>query len=170
MERMTSMNTRKKHEFKQEDAWNTPPHVWEDIAHLIPKNKIIWEAFMLDNWGSTSIKTLQGLGLSVVGNPTMNFFVGENFDYDMIISNPPYSCKLKIFKKLAIIDKPFILLLPVSVITKQFVKVLERDKLQLIIPKVRIHFEKNGEHSKRSWFDVVYLCYKMNLPDDITYL
>ena len=50
--------------------------------------------------------------------------------------------KKKIFQRLAVLDKPFILILPISTITKQFVKVLERDKVQMIIPSKRMQFEK----------------------------
>ena len=166
---MASMTTRKKQEFHQDDQYNTPKEIWEMITHLIPKDKVIWEAFMKDNWSSMSAINLRELGHNVVGNPTLDFF-GEPPKYDVIVSNPPYSIKKKIFQRLAVLDKPFILVVPISTITKQFVKVLERDKLQMIIPSKRLQFEKAGVELSRCWFDCCFLCYKMNLERDITFI
>jgi len=123
------MTTRKKQEFHNDDQYNTTPEIWEMISHLIPKDKILFEAFLKDNWSSKSAIILRDMGFNVVGNPTIDFF-NELPEYDIIVSNPPYSMKKKIFQRLAVIDKPFILILPISTITKQFVKVLERDKVQ----------------------------------------
>ncbi len=54
--------------------------------------------------------------------------------------------------------------------TKQFVKVLDRNSLQIIIPNKRMQFQKGSEPKSRCWFDTIYLCYKMNLSKDITFL
>ena len=169
MERMTSMNTRKKHEFKQDNEYNTTLEMWEMIKHLLPTDKILFEAFLKDNWSSKSAIHLRELGFKVVGDQTIDFF-GELPEYDIIVSNPPYSIKKRIFKRLSVLDKPFILILPISTITKQFVRVLERDKLQLIIPNKRLQFEKACEPLKRCWFDCAFLCYKLGLDKDITFL
>lgn len=166
---MASMTTRKKRAFHQDDQYNTTKEIWEMITHLIPKDKVIWEAFMKDNWSSMSAIILRELGHNVVGNATLDFF-GEPPEYDVIVSNPPYSIKKRIFQRLVVLDKPFILVVPVSTITKQFVKVLKRDKLQMIIPSKRLQFEKAGEPLKRCWFDCCFLCYKINLEQDITFL
>ena len=139
------------------------------IAHLIPKDKILFEAFLKDNWSSKSAIILRDMGFNVVGNPTIDFF-DELPEYDIIVSNPPYSMKKKIFQRLAVLDKPFILILPISTITKQFVKVLERDKVQMIIPSKRMQFEKAGVELSRCWFDTCFLCYKINLERDITFI
>ena len=163
------MTTRKKQEFHNDDQYNTTPEIWEMIAHLIPKDKILFEAFLKDNWSSKSAIILRDMGFNVVGNPTIDFF-GELPEYDIIVSNPPYSMKKKIFQRLAVLDKPFILILPISTITKQFVKVLERDKVQMIIPSKRMQFEKAGVELSRCWFDTCFLCYKMNLERDITFI
>jgi len=163
------MTTRKKLEFKNDDQYNTPKEIWQTIAHLIPKDKIIFEGFMLNNTSSTSINSLKELGFNVVGDPTIDFF-GEIPEYDILVSNPHYSAKKKIFKRLSVLDKPFVLLLPISTITKQFVKVLKRDKLQLIIPKKRTQFEKAGMPLSRCWYDTAFLAYKMDLEQDITFL
>jgi len=165
---MASMTTRKRLEFKNDNQYNTCEELWTAIRHLIPTDKIIWEAFMLGNTSSRSVDILRDLGFSVIGHHTIDFFK-EDFG-DVIISNPPYSIKKQIFKRLALLDKPFILILPISTISKQFVKVLQRDKLQIIIPNKRMQFEKAGEQLKRCWFDCVYFCYKMNLEKDITFL
>jgi len=163
------MTTRKKQEFHNDDQYNTTPEIWEMIAHLIPKDKILFEAFLKDNWSSKSAIILRDMGFNVVGNPTIDFF-NELPEYDIIVSNPPYSMKKKIFQRLAVLDKPFILILPISTITKQFVKVLERDKVQMIIPSKRMQFEKAGVELSRCWFDTCFLCYKMNLERDITFI
>ena len=157
-----------KQDFKNDDEYNTPFEAWESISKFIPKDKIIWEAFMMGNTSSKSIEHLNALGCNVVGSHEIDFF--ESNLGDIIVSNPPYSIKKRIFKRLAEIDKPFILLLPVSTITKQFVKVLKREFIQIIIPDKRIQFIKGEDPLKRCWFDTCYLCYKMNLKNDITFI
>ena len=165
---MASLTISKKVEFKKDDQYNTTAEIWQSIADYIPKDKVIWEAFMKDNTSSKSVEILKAMGHDVEGSPEIDFFV-ENLG-DIIVSNPPYSIKKKIFARLALLDKPFILVLPISTITKQFVKVLERDKLQMIIPSNRNQFEKADVELSRCWFDTCFLCYKMELKRDITFL
>ena len=94
----------------------------------------------------------------------------NKLDYDIIISNPPFSIKQKIFKLLKQIDKPFILIVPVSIITKKYFMDNFKDDFQIIIPKKRIQFIKDEVQTKRCWFDCVYICFKMNLDKDITFI
>jgi hypothetical protein len=155
-------------EFKTDDQYNTTKDIWSSIADYIPKDKILWEAFMLNNTSSQSVEILRNMGHSCIGNHDIDFFL-ENCG-DVIVSNPPYSIKKKIFARLALLDKPFILVLPISTITKQFVKVLQRDKLQMIIPKNRMQFNKAGVELSGCWFDTCFLCYKIGLERDITFL
>lgn len=162
------MITKKKEEFKKDDQYNTTSDIWHSIAGYIPKDKIIWEAFMLNNMSSKSVEILREMGHSVIGHHTIDFF-NEDFG-DIIVSNPPYSIKKKIFQRLAILDKPFILVLPISTIAKMFVKTLQRDKLQIIIPSKRMQFGKGDVELSHCWFDTCFLCYKINLERDITFL
>ena len=162
------MTTRKKLEFKNDNEYNTTAEIWHSIAQYIPKDKVLFEAFMLNNKSSKSVEILREMGCNVVGSPDIDFF--EENHGDIIVSNPPYSMKVKIFKRLALLDKPFILVLPIATITKQFVKVLDRSKLQMIIPSVRMQFDKASEPLKRCWFDTCYLCFKMDLEQDIIFL
>lgn len=153
-------------EFKKDDDYMTPKEVWESIAHLIPKDKKIWECFYGDG---KSGEYLSDLGFQVEHHK-IDFFDVPSFNYDILVSNPPYSMKPKIFKRLSEIDKPFMMLVPVSTMTKKFLKTYFQDKIQIIIPKSRIHFVKNGEQTKSSWFDTCWITYKMNLEKDITFL
>ena len=152
--------------FKNDDSYMTPKEVWESIAHLLPKDKIIWECFYGDG---KSGEYLAELGFKVEHHD-IDFFEDPLFDYDILVSNPPYSCKPKVFKRLAEIDKPFMMLVPVSTITKKFLKTYFQDKIQIVIPKTRIHFVKNGEQTKGSWYDTIFIAYRMNLENDITFL
>ena len=153
--------------FQKDDSWNTPPQAWIDIKEYIPK-KVLWEPFMLNNETSTSITTLQEMGFEVLGNSTDDFF--ETNKGEVIVSNPPFSIKGKILKRLYELDKPFIVIFPISSLSQIQFKKYFRDKIQIIIPKKRIQFMKGSDQLNRSCFDVIYYCYKCNLEKDIIFL
>lgn len=137
--------------FIKHDDYMTPKYAWENIQQYIPRDKIIWEAFYGD---------------------------GESGKYlgDVIVSNPPFSKIKEILERLIILDKPFILILPSSKINTSYFRQWKYKHLQIIIPRKRIHFNKliDGEQPKDRKnacnFDTFYYCYKMNLPNDITWL
>ena len=98
---------------------------------------------------------------------------------DILVSNMPFSKKKEVFTRLLELDKPFIMICPSSTINTQYIRKLfskSKNKLQIIIPRKRIHFIKkvNGvipENWKNSCnFDCFYYCYKMGLERDITWL
>ena len=159
--------------FLKHDDYMTPKYAWENIKQYIPKDKIIWEAFMGDG---KSGEYLKELGFNVIHNNN-DFF--ESNDGDIVVSNPPFSKAKQIIQRLKELDKPFILILPSSKINTQYFRENFKNtysELQIIIPRKRIHFIKkiNGETPK-DWknccnFDCFYYCYKINLPRDIIWL
>jgi len=157
--------------FLKHDDYMTPKYAWENIQHLIPKDKVIWEPFYGD--GQSGI-FLQELGFNVIHEPD-DFF--ENNKGDIVVSNPPFSKSKEILIRLKQLDKPFILILPSSKINTQYVREnYKNEGLQIIIPIKRIHFEKHIDGIVPSnWknacnFDCFYYCYKMNFPNDIIWL
>jgi len=157
--------------FIKHDDYMTPKYAWENISHLIPRDKIIWEAFYGDG---ESGKYLTELGFNVIHKP-IDFF--KSNEGEIIISNPPFSQSKEIMKRLKELDKPFIIILPSSKINTQYVREnYKNSNLQIIIPRKRIHFNKliEGE-TPEGWrnacnFDCFYYCYKMNFDKDITWL
>ena len=157
--------------FLKHDDYMTPKYAWENIKHLIPKNKVIWEAFYGDG---KSGSYLRELGFNVIHEP-IDFF--ENNLGEIIVSNPPFSKSKEVMKRLKELDKPFIIIMPSSKInTSYFREYFMNSGLQLIIPRKRIHFEKQIEgKTPDNWknacnFDCFYYCYKIGLENDIVWL
>ena len=157
--------------FIKHDDYMTPKTAWENIQHLIPKDKVIWEAFYGDG---ESGKYLTELGFETIHEP-VDFF--ENDLGDIIVSNIPFSQSKAIMHRLKEMDKPFIIILPCSKIATSYIRENYKDSdLQIIIPRKRIHFNKlvNGETpegwSNKCNFDCFYYCYKMNFDKDIMWL
>lgn len=157
--------------FTNHNDYMTPKNAWENIKHIIPKDKMIWECFYGDG---SSGKYLQELGFNVI-HKDIDFF--KNNEGDILISNPPYSIKKEIFTRLKELDKPFIMICPSSMINTQYIRNLfSNSSLQIIIPRKRIQFIKleNGKipdnYKSKCNFDCFYYCYKMNLPKDIIWL
>ena len=150
------------------DDYYTPKYAWENIKQYIPKDKIIWEAFMGDG---KSGKYLKELGFNVIHNDN-DFF--ENNEGDILVSNPPFSRCKEIMNRLKILDKPFILILPCSKISTQYFRENFKNTdspLQIIIPRKRIQFVKNGDELQNKCnFDCFYYCYKLKLERDIIWL
>ena len=155
-----------------DNDYMTPKYAWENIQQFIPKNKVIWDAFYGDG---KSGDDLRSLGFEVIHEP-IDFF--ENNLGDIIVSNPPFSQSKEIMERLRELDKPFILILPTSKLCTSYIREYFKNEkiLQLIIPRRRIHFQKqiNGvvpeNWTNKCNFDCFYYCYKMNLEKDITWL
>jgi hypothetical protein len=158
--------------FIKHDDYMTPRYAWENIKDFIPKDKIIWEAFYGDG---KSGNYLRELGFEVIHEP-IDFF--ENNLGDIIISNPPFSRAKEVMYRLRELDKPFIILMPVSKLNTSYFREAFKSNsdLQIIIPIKRIHFEKqiDGEKINRLKnacnFDCFYYCYKIGLKNSITWL
>lgn len=162
---MAGFNTKT---FIEHDDYMTPKYVWENIKQFIPKDKVIWESF----WGDgKSGEYLTELGFNVIHNQD-DFF--KNNKGDIVITNPPFSKYKEVLTRLVGLEKPFIMILPSSKINTQNVRNLfkeQTDKLQIIIPRKRIQFIKNGDELQNKCnFDCFYYCWKMNLERDIIWL
>jgi hypothetical protein len=157
--------------FIKHDDYMTPKSAWENIKQYIPKDKVIWESFYGDG---KSGDYLREIGFNVIHEP-VDFF--ECDLGDIIISNPPFSKSKEVIQRLAELDKPFIIIMPMLKINTSYFRNSFKNKgLQIIIPRKRIHFIKliDGKMPEK-WvnacsFDCFYYCYKMDLPRDIVWL
>lgn len=159
--------------FMKNDDYMTPKSAWENISHLIPKDKIIWEPFF---GNGDSGNFLREFGFEVIHNDE-DFY--QHNHGDIIITNPPFSDIPNILIRLKELGKPFVMIMPVSKINTGYFRRLfcnTLEPIQLIIPRKRIQFIKlvdglvpNGYKSDCN-FDCFYYCWKMNLNRDIIWL
>jgi len=165
--------------FLKHDDYMSPFSMWDNIKHIIPDNKVLWESAYGDGKSGDYLKEL---GFNVI-HTGIDYFEDEPTDWDIQITNPPFSRKKEWFTRAKELNKPFIIVSPASVITTQYMRQLFSkcdDKLQIIIPRKRIQFTKmiDGEipdgwgvtHGNRCNFDCFYYCWKINLPSDIIWL
>lgn len=102
------------------DERYTPPCLVEVIVKYIPKNKIVWCPF--DTEDSEFVRVLRENKIKVVNSHIWegkDFFSYEPKKWDLIISNPPFSCKLKVLERLYNFGKPFAILMGLPVLNYQ---------------------------------------------------
>jgi hypothetical protein len=106
----------------------------------------------------------------VVGNKDIDFLKHDFLDYDIIVTNPPYSLKDKFLERAFEIGKPFAFLLPTTALGEQKRgKLFRKYGIQLIVPDKRINFEiPSGK--KSAWFHTSWFCYKLSLPKDLMFV
>lgn len=152
----------------QNDEYYTTRSVWESIAIYLPKDKVIWECFYSPK--SKSADHLRDLGFNVIYDD-LDFFIQQPPEYDLLVSNLPFSLKKEVFIRLKQIDKPFCMIIPTLCLqTQYFKKIFKEDSIQLILPSRKTNFEGENLHPRGASFYICFLCYKMNLPQDIILL
>ncbi len=159
--------------FTKYDDYATPKSAFENIKQFIPKEKILYEPFYCDGIAGVYLKEIGCR--KVIHEPTLDFFIdSETLDYDFILSNIPYSQKKEVLTHLKKIDKPFMLLCPISMLNTNYLRELFANDIQLIIPRKRIQFYKivNKERTfpGKCNFETAWFCYKMKLPRDLNFL
>ena len=167
--------------FKVHNDYYTPKSAWENINHLIPKDKIIWEACMFKSYQSKSPQYLRELGHDVVFNHQWDMLKDKPNIFDIIITNPPFENKIKkdILYELIKLDKPFIILLnSMNTFTKYIRDIFKSNlkDLQIIIPFGKINYEKLDyetnelQPTTNCSFYCIYLCYKMRFTQEQLWL
>ena len=150
------------------DECMTPSYAIYPILKYIPKNLVIWCPF--DKKDSEFVKILSKTN-EVIYSHIEN---GEDFynyepekSWDIIISNPPFTNKRKIFERCLSFNKPFALLMSNTWLNDSAPKQLFKDKdLQLLMFDKRIKYENNGIVQDKITFSSSYYCYNF-LPKQI---
>jgi hypothetical protein len=151
---------------KESDEYFTPCEAVLPIIDYIDKgNKpfyTVWCPF--DTEQSEYVKCIRAAGHKVIATHIdngQNFFYYEPDEpYDCIISNPPFSIKDDILKRLYELNKPYAILLPLPTLQGQKRFEYIKDSEVLIFDK-RINFWQDEAHTKMAKgvaFASVYVC------------
>ncbi len=145
------------------DEWFTPNNAIYPILKYIPEGKIIWCPF--DTSESNFVKILEEKGFKVIATHIIDgkdFFNFEPPVYDYIISNPPYSLRNNILKRLFKLNKPFAMLMNTNGLFDSMIRwdLFTNNNFTLIYLSKRINYMKEyGEKEKSSPpFQSAYIC------------
>jgi hypothetical protein len=160
--------------YQVHNDYYTPTYAWEWISHLLPKDKVLWEACMLHSEGSASMDVLKRMNLKVVGDYSWDYFdMKDKVEYDYILTNIPFETELKkrMLSTMVAEGKPFITIMNATNLFSNYLHEIfegEEEHIQVIYPKGKIHFHKREgdelNYRTNTSFYCVYFCYKMNLP------
>lgn len=146
----------------------TPRYGVLPIVKYLPKNKIIWCPF--DKEDSEFVKVLTEQGYKVVYSHIENgqdFYTYEPEEWDILVSNPPFTNKRQIFERALSFGKPFALIMSNTWLNDSAPKQVFKDKqLQILFFEERMKFSNNGVVQNKITFSSSYFCYNL-LPKDI---
>ena len=140
------------------DLLYTPEFAVKPLLKYLPEEKLtVWEC--CDGGGSAITKRLREAGYKVISTDIQTGFDflkdKPDFEFDMIITNPPFSLKNQFLKKCYEYQKPFALLLPITALEGvERNKLFARYGISVIVLDRRINFmkEKKGSWFNTSWF------------------
>jgi len=150
----------------QNDECFTPSYGVVPLLEFVPKDKVIWCPF--DTETSEFVKVFTQAGLRVVNSHLslgQDFMRYEPAEWDILISNPPFTNKRQTFERALSFGKPFALLMSLVWLNDAAPKELffERE-LQLLMFDKRIQFE--NQMQKGVTFSSAYYCWNL-LPQQI---
>lgn len=145
------------------DECYTPAYGVYPILEYIPKDSIIWCPF--DTEDSEFVKQISKTNKVVRGHISegKDYYDYEPDEWDVMISNPPFTRKRKIFERALSFNKPFALLMTNTWLNDSAPKQLFKDKdLQMLMFDKRIKYTDNNKIT----FSSSYYCWNF-LPKQI---
>ena len=154
------------------DEVYTPFYAVAPLVKYIPKDWTIWMPF--DEEWSAFYQTFKENGYKIIRSSIQDgydFFDYEPAEhYDCIISNPPFSKKDEILKRLDEIGKPFAVLLPTNSLQgKARYNNCFKNGIQYLGFNCRVDYHTNGNfqtYTKGNHFASAYFCRSV-LPKDL---
>lgn len=156
---------------KTSDECYTPEYAVLPLLKYISKDLKIWCPF--DKVSSAYVRIFEENGYNVVCSHIDeggDFFEYEPEEYDIIISNPPFSLADDVLERLYKLNKPFVLLLPLKYLqAKRRGNMFVGHGIQLLSFNERIGYYTNGDMTKPkegNYQASSYFCWKV-LPKDL---
>ncbi len=150
------------------DECYTPAYCVEPILRYIPDGAVVWCPF--DKPESEFVKLISKTHKVVYSHLGLgqDFYLYEPEHWDVIVSNPPFTNKRKIFERALSFGKPFALVMSNTWLNDAAPKQLFADKeLQLLMFDKRMKFiSPDGRPNNKVTFSSSYYCWNF-LPKQI---
>ena len=150
------------------DECYTPDYGVKPILKYIPEGAIVWCPF--DTFESHFVKEISKTNKVEMSHKWTghDFFDYEPDEWDIIVSNPPFTNKRKYFERALSFNKPFALIMTNTWLNDSAPKQLFKDKdLQLLMFDKRMKFvSPDGRANDKITFSSSYYCYDL-LPKQI---
>ena len=136
------------------DELYTPESAINILLPYLKKDWVIWECA----YGTGKLaEHFQRNGFKVIGEQSKDFLNKDlelnKKGFSCIITNPPFSLKIKFIERCYEIGKPFALLLPLTALEGiKIQKMFKENGIQILFPRGRIDFNGKGA----PWF---YTCW-----------
>lgn len=160
---------------KGSDNFQTPPWPVISLLNVIGSqltDSVIWDPCMGEG---LLIETLNDNSLTALGTDEItgtNFLIDESpYEFDAIITNPPYSKKDQFIQRCYELGKPFALLMPLTALEgKKRLPMYKENGMQLCLLPKRVNFKTPSGKGSGAWFATAWFTHGFNLPNDINYL
>ena len=150
------------------DECYTPDYGVKPILKYIPKDAVVWCPF--DTAESEFVKQIEQQNEVIYSHIATgrNFFDYEPYEWDVIVSNPPFTNKRKYFERALSFNKPFALIMSNTWLNDSAPAKLFKDRdLQLLMFDKRMKFiSPDGRDNNKITFSSSYYCWNM-LPKQI---
>lgn len=171
---MRKMNFSEQIKHNNSDEWYTPEDSVRMIIPFLKSREYQKILCPFDKASSNFVKVLKESGFEVdYGHieEGQDFFDRQDFsEYDAVVSNPPFSKREAILKRLFEVDVPFAMISCFNGLfdSKTRWKMFKDNRFELLIPLGRIHFFNEQCKGKSPEFQSVYVC-KDILPNQICF-
>jgi hypothetical protein len=153
------------------DCCETPGYALDPLLRYIPKDWLIWECAA---GTGRMVRNLEQRGYTVLGSSIEtghNFFTTECDGANMILTNPPFSCKPQFVARCYELGLPFALILPVESIGTQKIQRMMREfgaEILLLDKRINFFMPRLGWGGSGAQFPVLWFCHRI-LPAPICY-
>lgn len=150
------------YQFRKNDEYFTPPYAVYPIMKRLKAGATVWCPF--DKKESEYVRVLSRYGFSVIYGHIQtgqDFFQASVPDCDYIVSNPPYSLKGEVIKRLYEIEKPFAMLVNFQGIfdSRERFQIFKENRVEMLWLSPRVNYmTRDGKLPQRVPFQSGYLC------------
>lgn len=168
-------------QLEKNDEYYTPDWCMDYILPFLKKLKgkkedfTIWEPACGKKQMIVKYLTRHGIkavGTCITKGQKFNFLTHKpTFQFDMILTNPPFTLKKEFIDKCLEYKKPFIVLVPVRILDNtSWYPIYLKNNFSFLIPRKRIDYIKQNGDKSKSAFQSMFLCYGLKLNQKLMFL